>query len=235
MICLMHQLSWPSVPGGKDRQAMGESNSSDKFIDVLSPLGRQILRLNAANAYEKLVTKDPGNPDAKEILTKVRPQDLLSVPIRSMDDANACLAGLWLWHDCLDPSHLISQSLPSATGSFWHAILHRREGDFSNSKYWCDRCAKHPVLPVILAQVMPIVGPMPADKTILKLTMNGWNPHAFVDLVQRVHTQSADPFHRLAVSIQQLEWRLLFDYSLRAATGTGAGVQFFTPESHTQA
>lgn len=212
---------------------MPEQDTSAKFVDVLSPLGRQVLRLDAEHAYESLVPRHaPGNAEAKSLLAKVKPQDLLSVPIKSIDDANAILAGLWLWHDWLDESHLISQSLPGATGSFWHAIMHRREGDFSNAKYWYDRCAKHPVLPVILAQVQPIVGPLPADKTILKLTINGWNPHAFVDLVEQVEGKAGHPFHRLAVSVQQLEWRLLFDHSLRAATGTGAGVQFFTPASH---
>ncbi|HZZ43201.1 MAG TPA: hypothetical protein VFE58_09705 [Tepidisphaeraceae bacterium] len=212
---------------------MGEQNSTDKFVDVLSSLGRQALRLNAAEAYEKLVIREAaGNPEAQTLLGHCRPQDLLSVPVKNPDDGNAVLSGLWLWHDWLDASHLISQSLPSATGSFWHAIMHRREGDFSNAKYWYDRCAKHPILPAILAQVMPIVGPMPADKTILKLTMHGWNPHAFVDLVEKVHDKPGDPFYRLAVSVQQLEWRMLFDHSIRQATGTGAGIQFFTPESH---
>jgi hypothetical protein len=212
---------------------MADQDNPAKFVDVLSPLGRQLLRLDAAHAYERLVPRSsPGNPDANSLLSKAKPQDLLSVPVKSVDDANAVLAGLWLWHDFLDESHLISQSLPSATGSFWHAIMHRREGDFSNSKYWYDRCAKHPVMAVILAQIQPIIGPLPADKTILKLTLHGWNPHAFVDLVQQVEGQPAHPLHRLAVSLQQLEWRLLFDHSLRAATGTGAGVQFFTPASH---
>ena len=62
--------------------------------------------------------------------------------------------------------------------------------------------------------------------------MNGWNPHAYVDLVQRVHENPSDPYYRLAVSIQQLEWRLLFDHCIRSATNTTAGVQFFTPGSH---
>jgi hypothetical protein len=212
---------------------MPDPDTSAKFVDVLSPLGRQVLRLDAAHAYERLVPRNaPGNPEAQSLLSTAKPPELLSVPIKNPDDASALLAGLWLWHDFLDASHLISQSLPSATGSFWHAIMHRREGDFSNAKYWYDRCAKHPVLPVILAQVQPIVGPLPADKTILKLTLHGWNPHAYVDLVEQIDGHPDHPLHRLAVSLQQLEWRLLFDHTLRAATGTNAGVQFFTPEQH---
>jgi hypothetical protein len=46
------------------------------------------------------------------------------------------LAGLLLLVGDLDGSHQISQSSESAEGSLWHGIMHRREGDFGNSKYW---------------------------------------------------------------------------------------------------
>src|SRR4051812_8366636 len=50
--------------------------------------------------------------------------------------AGCCVAGIWLLHDYLDESHKISQGIDTTSGSFWHAIMHRREGDFSNAKYW---------------------------------------------------------------------------------------------------
>src|SRR3972149_251074 len=45
------------------------------------------------------------------------------------DMAACCLAGAWLLYDYLDNSHTISQSIKTHTGSFWHGIMHRREGD----------------------------------------------------------------------------------------------------------
>jgi hypothetical protein len=67
-------------------------------------------------------------------------------PVRDPKMARACLAGLWLRFDFLEESHRISQEIDSPTGSFWHAIMHRREGDFGNSKYWWRRVGKHPAL-----------------------------------------------------------------------------------------
>ncbi len=55
-------------------------------------------------------------------------------------------AGLWLYVDDLDRSHAISQGIENTTGSYWHGIMHRREGDFSNSHYWMRRAAGHPLL-----------------------------------------------------------------------------------------
>ena len=55
-------------------------------------------------------------------------------------------AGIWLYVDDLDRSHTVSQSSENATGSYWHGIMHRREGDFSNAHYWMRRAARHPLL-----------------------------------------------------------------------------------------
>lgn len=62
-------------------------------------------------------------------------------------------AALWLLAGELDRSHTVSQSFDNADGSYWHAIMHRREGDFWNSKYWFRRVGQHPVLSE-LAQVV---------------------------------------------------------------------------------
>ena len=57
-----------------------------------------------------------------------------------------CLSGLWLLAGDLDRSHSISQEISSPDGSFWHGIMHRREGDFGNAKYWFRKVGAHPVL-----------------------------------------------------------------------------------------
>ena len=186
--------------------------------DPLSPLGRKLLKLDP-NAYGELVPRGPGNGLARDLLDSMQPADLIAGKVASRDDARAMLAGLWLYFDFLDESHTISQSLSSDTGSFWHAIMHRREGDFSNSKYWYARCQAHPALPVMAAAAGKAVNAMPADKSLLRLVATGWNPSAFVDLVQAVYAAPDDSRHPLAVALQRMEWQVLFDHCTRAAVG----------------
>jgi hypothetical protein len=112
------------------------------------------------------------------------------VSIGDADMAAACLAGLWLRFDFLDESHKISQEIETPTGSFWHAIMHRREGDFGNSKYWWRRVGQHPAL----------VG----------------DPFAFVDAVEaRVIRNEGDAAALQAH--QRREWESLFDHCCRHA------------------
>ena len=189
--------------------------------DNLSPTGRQLLALTPpvgrASVYRKLVVTGPGDPDAKAALEAVKPEDLVVGSFKNRDETRGLLAGLWLWYDWLDESHTISQQVHTPTGSFWHAIMHRREGDFSNSKYWYAKAAGHPSLATLGVQANAIVHPHPADKALLKVVMSGWNPNAFVDLIEAVHDQPDDPRHTVAVQLQQLEWRVLFEHSTRAA------------------
>ena len=186
--------------------------------DYLSKTGRTILDLNP-QAYTALVPAGEGIVQARDVLESTQPRELVVGEVKDSNEAQAVLSALWLWHDYLDESHTLSQKIDTPTGSFWHAIMHRREGDFSNSKYWYARCASHPALATLGAQAGSIVHPQPADKSLLKVVMGGFNPSALVDLVEAVHKRPDDPRHRIAVQLQQLEFRVLLQYCTRAAVG----------------
>jgi len=110
----------------------------------------------------------------------------------------AVRAGLWLLHDFLDESHAISQDLHTAEGSFWHAIMHRREPDPWNSKYWWRKVGPHPVLKSLV-------------ETAPELGYRFTTPEAFVDECERVRG-SGTPDEDRARRVQLLEWRLLFEW-----------------------
>ncbi len=187
--------------------------------DPLSNKARAVLRIDPQSAYTDLVPRKPGSGEAADLLHTLSPADLVDGKLANPDDAACLLSGLWLWHDYLDESHTISQQIENETGSFWHAIMHRREGDFGNSKYWYAKCRNHPILASMGNQAQQIVARAPLDKTLLKLTMNGWSGPAFVDFIQSVHESPSDPRYAAAVALQQLEWRVLFDHCSRGAAG----------------
>ena len=116
----------------------------------------------------------------------------------------ACAAGLWLRFDFLDESHAISQEDEgNPDRDFWHAIMHRREPDPSNSKYWWRRVGNHPVLEQ-LREHAPAIG--------YQFT----TPEAFVDYCEKVRG-SGGAEEELAKRVQLLEWQLLFDWCWRKA------------------
>ena len=203
---------------GGDSAAEGFFSMMPSMLDPLSSLAHKLRRLDPG-AYGSLVAPPSGNTDARDLLEATRPSELIAGEIAQPADGDAMLAGLWLWFDRLDPAHAIVQSMDNATGSFWHAILHRREKDFSNSKYWFARCRQHPANATLAVQSGALINSHPADKSILKLTIGGWNADAFVDLVEQIHDRPDDSRFRLAIALQKLEWQLLFDHCARSAAG----------------
>ena len=181
----------------------------------------ELLALPVGNAL------DAGSPEAsvRPRLADLRASDL-AVGVRPNDlaMAQACLSGLWLRFDFLDESHQLSQEIETPTGSYWHAIMHRREGDYGNSKYWLRRAGHHPAMTALheAAQLEwpsgePKHGRQPAEiRKLLDETV--WDPNQFVDLCAAACGGRTD-LAAACRTLQRLEWETLFDFCFTAAVG----------------
>jgi hypothetical protein len=100
------------------------------------------------------------NPDLLRKLTPTEPVGW-DLPAKIRDASDETLSGgkpiadgkmfalvrgaLFCAVDALDDAHRIFQDDPGDLGSYWHGVMHRREGDFDNARYWFRRAGKLPI------------------------------------------------------------------------------------------
>lgn len=186
--------------------------------------GKPVIRAQVVNELlqvPRILSLGPGVPNSQvhQKLASLAAGDLFAAPVRDHDMAAACLSALWLYHDFLDESHSISQRLESTTGSYWHGIMHRREPDYYNSKYWFRRVGEHAVFADLCRDALAIASAQPVAEAEWMTRQSRWNPFDFVDLCQRAHGQG-DELETLCQKVQMREWELLFDYCCHKATAT---------------
>jgi hypothetical protein len=139
------------------------------------------------------------------------------------DAARCCLSALWLFHDFLDESHAISQEIETTDGSYWHGIMHRREPDYGNAKYWFRRVGNHPIFEALATATRELAAPndrLPHSMTFLK-RQKSWDPYHFIDLCETLaHRKQVDEAAEfLCRRFARMEWDLLIEHCALQATG----------------
>jgi hypothetical protein len=121
----------------------------------------------------------------------------------------AAQAGLYLYFSCFDEAHEVAQSISTAEGSYWHAIVHRQEPDAGNSAYWFRRVGTHSIFPELQKAAVQIVQARP--EMVAKLPAR-WDPFWFLDFCEKVRAGNSPDGMQAAGEMQRAEWQLLFHY-----------------------
>ncbi len=141
----------------------------------------------------------------------------LGITPTSKVDEIALRAGLFQLHDFLNESHELSQSIEgqgaNQLGDYWHAIMHRREPDYSNAKYWFRQIgnqATYRDLRQFADGILESCKAPDAPRWRQRLTAGPkWDPFAFVDMCEECASDETSDLAIAARRIQYAEMSLL--------------------------
>jgi hypothetical protein len=177
--------------------------------------------LEPAEAGRRLMPLAPAQPFSNEGIERLRRTSagaLFDAPPVSSTFAQCVESALYLYFSDLDHSHRISQDIGSTTGSFLHGIMHRQEPDYSNAKYWFRKVASHPVYKSLRDAALH---DLPRESKLRNEIQSRpeWDPYWMIDHCDAAYGSGGQELENDLLIIQSLEWRLLFDYCYRQATG----------------
>lgn len=179
-------------------------------------LHSKVATVAATNTFLELVTAfdaadlGPGPRSGALPLAELdkRLTTLLDRQALSATSEQLARALILLWHDHLDTAHTIAQDIPNPDGSLVHAIMHRREPDYWNSKYWWRRVGEHPCFPALAQRVTTFLRTNGGDQLLDELVVEQkWNPFAHVDACEAAAALKPDSeLVRILRAVQKIEF-----------------------------
>ena len=173
------------------------------------------------NGYSDFIDRLLLNPDLLKKLTPTEPVDW-ELPRRIRDASDAVLGGdheiakpklfplvrgaLLYAVDALDDAHRIFQDEPGDLGSYWHGMMHRREGDFDNARYWFRRAGALPIFDRMHAAAAEVSANMAKQLS--------WDAYLLAGMCEQAKFGDGDAIPECQ-RLQRVEFEQVFDYTWR--------------------
>lgn len=172
-----------------------------------SPLVKELLA--EEDLLLRLRPTEPGHPDMLRRIRTAEEKELTGgAVLEHASYPRLIRAGLLYAYDAIDESHRIVQEIATDLGSYWHGMLHRREGDFENARYWFRRTGKLGIFGEMHARaagVSPLMG-----------RQEDWDPYVLVGECEQARF-GGDVNLKELVALQRIEFDVMFDYLWRGA------------------
>lgn len=182
------------------------SGADSRFESLTKALsGRDLPPLVPRSAWDEALSSE---------LRAAGMAEVLGAPIEDASSAECVRSALLLWNDALEPSHVVSQQIDTPTGSYLHGLMHRREPDYGNAKYWFRRVGAHPLFPDVLEAAQAVLPENADAATTAICSWREWKPSEFIDMCEAAEGRD-DTALRL---IQVAEIRILLAYVAELAT-----------------
>jgi hypothetical protein len=154
----------------------------------------------------------PTEPIDYSLLQRIRDADDAAIsggkPIADSGMFALVRGGLFYAVDAIHEAHAIFQEAKGDLGSYWHGMMHRREGDFDNARYWFRRAGTLP----FFASLQQAASEFSADMA----RQPNWDPYLLTGQCEQARFGAEEAVVE-CVRLQRVEFDGIFDYCWRQA------------------